>query len=220
MSLRGTPNLQSLQLWHANIWQLYPAIMNQAALPYKPRTSVGIALPRLDSPCFRIMPKRSIPIVTTLILDMKFSDGEELRKAAYMLSLFPSLQTLRIWCYNFLRSNKDNNVPGQWQLPAADTVVCLSNKSLKNVTLQEYCGTEAEVEFARFIVAGAKALTTMHIFHHAAANWSDDDINNHKDLICRGGKASTKARVNFHKSKNSEKSLRKAYSSVHRVPIV
>uniref|UniRef100_A0ACD5V0T7 Uncharacterized protein n=1 Tax=Avena sativa TaxID=4498 RepID=A0ACD5V0T7_AVESA len=61
MSLRGTPNLQSLQLWHANIWQLYPAIMNQAALPCKPTTSVGIALPRLDSPCFRIMPKRSIP---------------------------------------------------------------------------------------------------------------------------------------------------------------
>ena len=46
--------------------------------------------------------QRSIPIVTTLILDMKFSDNEELRKAAHMLSLFPNLRNLRIWVINLL----------------------------------------------------------------------------------------------------------------------
>jgi hypothetical protein len=62
ISFRGTPNLQSLQLWHADIWQLYPAIINQAAMPCKSRTSVGIALDTLDSPCFRIMPKVRTPL--------------------------------------------------------------------------------------------------------------------------------------------------------------
>jgi hypothetical protein len=119
-------------------------------------------------------------------------------------------------CYNFFRSNKDKKATGQCQLPE---IICLS-KHLKYVTLEEYCGTEMEVEFAMFILAGAKSLTNMQIFHHAAANWSDHDINNHKDLICRGGKASSKDQLSFRKSNNSEKSLRKAYSYVHRVPIV
>lgn len=33
ISFRGTPNLKSLQLWNADIWQLYPAIINQAVMP-------------------------------------------------------------------------------------------------------------------------------------------------------------------------------------------
>ena len=63
ISFRGTPNLQSLHLWRVNIWELYPLIINQAAMPCKPRTSVGIALPTLDSPFFRIMPKVRLSIV-------------------------------------------------------------------------------------------------------------------------------------------------------------
>jgi hypothetical protein len=120
-------------------------------------------------------------------------------------------------CYNFL-SNKDKNDSGQCQLPAADTLIYL-NKHLKDVTLEEYCGSEREVEFARFIVGGAKALTALQIVVHAA-NWSDKSINSHNDLICRGGKASSEAQVNFRKSKKGKNKLRNSYSTVQRVPIV
>jgi hypothetical protein len=95
---------------------------------------------------------------------------------------------------------------------------CL-NKHLKDVTLEEYCGSEREVEFARFIVGGAKALTALQIVVHAA-NWSDKSINSHNDLICRGGKASSEAQVNFRKSKKGKNKLRNSYSTVQRVPIV
>jgi hypothetical protein len=40
--------------------------------------------------------QRSISIVTTLELIIKFSDVEELTKASHMLSLFPSLQVLGV----------------------------------------------------------------------------------------------------------------------------
>jgi hypothetical protein len=63
MSFRGTPNLQSLELWLADIWRLYPAINNQADMPCK---SVGLALPTLDSPCFKVMPKVHITVVFLL----------------------------------------------------------------------------------------------------------------------------------------------------------
>jgi hypothetical protein len=87
------------------------------------------------------------------------------------------------------------------------------------VTFEEYCGSEGEVEFARFIMAGAKTLTTMQIVVHAA-NWRDESISSRRDLICRGGKGSTEAQVNFRKSKKGKNILRKRYDTVQRVPIV
>jgi hypothetical protein len=63
MSFRGTPNLQGLELWLADIWRLYPAINNQADMPCR---SVGLALPTLDSPCFKVMPKVHITVVFLL----------------------------------------------------------------------------------------------------------------------------------------------------------
>lgn len=215
ISLKGTPSLESLYLLHADVWRLYPAVIDEAA---KPPPSVVLQLPTLNSRFFKVMPKRSIPIVTTLVLNIKFSDSNELRNAAHILSLFPSLQTLHIWCFNFFVSDEDKNAAsgGQCQMPAAGTIACL-NKHLKNVILKEYCGSEWEVGFARFLVAGAKALTTVQISVHSSANWS---VSNHKDVICRGGKASPEAQFQFQKSENSEKSLRKFYTSVHRVPIV
>uniref|UniRef100_K3ZD84 F-box/LRR-repeat protein 15/At3g58940/PEG3-like LRR domain-containing protein n=1 Tax=Setaria italica TaxID=4555 RepID=K3ZD84_SETIT len=45
--------------------------------------------------------KLALPIVTVLVLHMKFGDGEELMKAARMLTLFPCLNFLQIWHYTF-----------------------------------------------------------------------------------------------------------------------
>jgi hypothetical protein len=42
----------------------------------------------------------SIPIITALTINMKFSDNEELRNATHMLSLFPFLKTLNILVIN------------------------------------------------------------------------------------------------------------------------
>jgi hypothetical protein len=54
ISFQGTPNLQRLVLWHADIWRLYPAILHEADVPCK---AVCLALPTLDSPSFKDMPK-------------------------------------------------------------------------------------------------------------------------------------------------------------------
>jgi hypothetical protein len=43
------------------------------------------------------MQKLALPIVTVLVLHMRFGDGEELTKAAHMLTLFPCLNSLQIW---------------------------------------------------------------------------------------------------------------------------
>ncbi|XP_044321868.1 uncharacterized protein [Triticum aestivum] len=134
-----------------------PDIFVKDALPPKVR-KVALTLPMLHSPNFVITPKRPVSIITTLILNMKFSDGEELRKAANMLGLFPCLQVLQIWCLAFEWTDK--HAFGQWQ-PAADTITCL-NERLKYVELHGYYGTTGEVQFAGFLMAGAKALRAMH----------------------------------------------------------
>jgi hypothetical protein len=92
---------------------------------------------------------------------MTFGGGEELKKAASMLSIFPSLQDLRIWC--FVDGWKNKSVFARWQ-PAADTIVCL-NKHLKYVQFHGFYGAIGELEFASFLMAGAKALTDMQIIH-------------------------------------------------------
>ncbi|KQK20619.1 hypothetical protein BRADI_1g55677v3 [Brachypodium distachyon] len=200
ISLKGTPSLESLYLLHADVWRLYPAVIDEAA---KPPPSVVLQLPTLNSRFFKVMPKRSIPIVTTLVLNIKFSDSNELRNAAHILSLFPSLQTLHIWVTTLSVSvYRTDDIRKMLELlPQSGTIACL-NKHLKNVILKEYCGSEWEVGFARFLVAGAKALTTVQISVHSSANWS---VSNHKDVICRGGKASPEAQFQFQKSENSEK---------------
>jgi hypothetical protein len=150
---------------------------------------------------------------------MKFSHGDEMSKAAGMLSLFPSLQHLRIWCLNF--GSKDN--PGAfggpcWQ-PAdqADTIVCL-REHLKHVKLLGYCSTRGEQQFAKFLMAGAKVLTDMQIVH--ATNWSYQSINDQRDLICSGGKASSKAQVNFKKNNSIEITRREVHNTVRQVRFI
>ncbi|CAM0943851.1 unnamed protein product [Alopecurus aequalis] len=212
LSFRDTPNLQNLVFFFVDVWRLYPAIITKPHLP----STVDLVLPPLDSPSFAIMPKRSISIVTALSLIIKFSDAEELSKASHMLSLFPSLQVLHIVCFSS-GSSQDEDVFGQWQ-PASATIMCL-NKHLKRVMFIEYYGTRGEMEFARFLIAGAKVLTSMKIFY--AANWSDEKIRSHKDLICMGGKASSEAQVNFEKvSHNVQDDLRKFRSGRHQLCIV
>ncbi|XBI88532.1 hypothetical protein VPH35_026496 [Triticum aestivum] len=152
---------------------------------------VALTLPMLDSHNFMLMSNKSISIITTLILNMKFSDGEELQKAANMLSLFPCLRELRVRCLAF--GWKDKNVFGQWQ-PAADTITCL-NKRLKYVVLHGYYGTVGEVQFASFLMAGAKALRAMRIMH--GSKLRDKRSNTMKYLILKSGKASSEAQVSF-----------------------
>ncbi|KAK1620295.1 hypothetical protein QYE76_025812 [Lolium multiflorum] len=190
ISFSGTPNLENIVLLYADIWRLCPDIIRRDALPSKVRT-IGLTLPMLDSPKFVIMPKRSVSIITTLVLNMNFSGGEELKKAANMLSLFPSLQDLRIWCLT--DGWKDKNAFGQWQ-PATETIMCL-NKNLKHVQFHGYYGTIGELEFASFLMAGAKALVDMQIIHGGVL--SDDRIKRLKDLICQDGKASLEAQLSF-----------------------
>jgi hypothetical protein len=151
---------------------------------------------------------------------MKFSHGDEMSKAAGMLSLFPSLQHLRIWCLNF--GSKDN--PGAfagpcWQPAAhqANTIICL-REHLKHVKLLGYCSTRGEQQFAKFLMAGAKVLTDMQIVH--ATNWSYQSINDQRDLICSGGKASSKAQVNFKKNNSIEITRREVHNTVRQVRFI
>lgn len=96
--------------------------------------------------------------------------------------------------------------------------MCL-NKHLKLVTFLEYSGTRGEMEFARFLMAEAKALSSMKILY--AANWSDERIRNQKDLIFMGAKASSDALVNFEKvSHNIQENLRKFHTGGHQLCIV
>ncbi|KAF7013672.1 unnamed protein product [Triticum aestivum] len=190
VSFSGTPNLESIVLLYADIWRLCPDIFVKDALPPKVR-KVALTLPMLHSPNFVITPKMSVSIITTLILNMKFSDGEELRKATNMLSLFPCLQVLQIWCLAFEWTDK--HAFGQWQ-PAADTIMCL-NEHLKYVELHGYYGTIGEVQFASFLMAGAKALRAMQILH--GSKLRDERINTMKSLILKGGKASSEAQLSF-----------------------
>lgn len=88
---------------------------------------------------------------------------------------------------------KDKYAFGQWQ-PAADTITCL-NKHLKYVELHGYYGTVGEVQFASFLMAGAKTLSAMRIMH--GSKLRDERINTMKDLILKGGKASSEAQVSF-----------------------
>ncbi|XBI88536.1 hypothetical protein VPH35_026500 [Triticum aestivum] len=96
VSFRGTPNLENIVLLYADIWRLWPDIIRDDKLPP------------------RVQKVKSISIITTLILNMKFSDGGELRKGYQHCLAFG-------W--------KDKHAFGQWQ-PAADTITCL-NKHLK-----------------------------------------------------------------------------------------
>ncbi|KAM0926865.1 hypothetical protein ACQ4PT_003041 [Festuca glaucescens] len=209
ISFRDTPNLEKLVFLFVDVWRLYPAIVTKPGLPSR----VDLVLPPLDSPSFAIMPKRSISIVTTLYLTIKFSDGEELRKASDMLSLFPALQVLQILCFSS-SSSEDGDIFGQWQ-PAADKIMCL-NKHLKRVVLVEYRGTKGEMEFVRFLMAGAKVLTSMQILY--SGNWSDKRISSQKDLICMGGKASSEAQVNFEKVSHTIQDNRRKVRC-HRHPL-
>ncbi|VAH48688.1 hypothetical protein VPH35_029778 [Triticum aestivum] len=215
ISFRDTPNIDNIVLLCVDVWRLYPNIMAEAGLPSKLPT-VHLTLPMLDSPSFAVMPRSSIPIVTTLILHMKFSDCDELSKAAGMLSLFPSLQDLRIWCLS--SGSKDKlDACGPWPPAVATTIICLHNH-LKHVRLLGYCGTRGEKQFARFLMAGAKALTGIQIIH--ATNWSHQSINNQRDFICSRGKGSSKAQVIFRRSKTIDKNRRKADSFIRQVPFV
>jgi hypothetical protein len=87
VSFRGTPNLKKIVFQYADIWRLCPGIISKEDLPSKVRT-IGLKLPMLDSPNFMtITPKRSVSIITRLVINMTFGGGEELKKAANMLSI-------------------------------------------------------------------------------------------------------------------------------------
>jgi hypothetical protein len=216
ISFRHTPNVHTILLGYVNVWRLYPNMINEAVLPSKLST-LHLTLPLLDPPRFEVMPQSSVPIVTILVLHIKFSDGEELNRAADMLSLFPSLKELRIWCLNF--DSKDKlDAFGSWLPPAAaNTIVCL-RKHLKHVRLLGYCGTTGEQQFARFLMARAKSLMDMKIFH--AMNWSCRHIKNMKKFICSQGKGSINAPINFMDRNNIDNTRREIESFMHQAVFI
>lgn len=73
-----------------------------------------------------------------------------------------------------------------------------------------YIGTKGEVEFARFLVAKAKLLEAMEVFH--LVDWSKKDIDLQRNRICTSGKVSSGAQIYFSKSNNDHhKSERATY---------
>ncbi|RLM75122.1 hypothetical protein C2845_PM15G26710 [Panicum miliaceum] len=106
-------------------------------------------------------------------------------------------------CLNFSSKDDDEEEDEfncwQQQPDEGETITCL-DRILEKVQMDGYSGTKGEVEFARFLMAKAKLLVTMKMFH--PVNWSKQDIDSQKNRICISGKASPAAQIYFTKSNN------------------
>jgi hypothetical protein len=82
-----------------------------------------------------------------------------------------------------------------------------------------YSGSNCEVEFARFLVAKAKFLATVKLFH--PIKWSKEDIDSQRNRICISGKASSAAQIYFTRTSNgSVFDKEKMDDYIKRVPLL
>jgi hypothetical protein len=86
------------------------------------------------------------------------------------------------------------------------------------VQFNGYYGTIGEQEFARFLMAGAKALTAMQIIHGIII--SDNRMKMLKDFICKDGKASQEAQLIFERRGHLANFREELESYVRKVYIV
>ncbi|CAL5067411.1 unnamed protein product [Urochloa decumbens] len=210
-SVRETPNLESVTFEYVDLWWI-PALT--VGVGGKVR-ELGLKLPVVDSPSRNIVPNKSpLPFITSLDFGMEFTARGQMNKAVQMLSLFPCLRRLEIGCFNFGAMNKHGF--GEWD-PVAETVICLK-KHLQHVLFKGFCGTVGEVEFARYLIARAKLLTSMEINH--SVEWSLDEISRQKDLICDRGKASLFAQLYFTRNMISHDTRRKKAAFLNSVAMI
>lgn len=104
---------------------------------------------------------------------------------------------------------------GDWESTLETTI--LPKKHLRHIIFNGYCGTIGEVEFARYLMCKAESLTSMEINH--VVDWSLEDINYQKDLICSRSKASSLGCLCFTRSKDSDTIRRKIAEFLHSVAL-
>ncbi|KAL6870567.1 hypothetical protein ACP4OV_014415 [Aristida adscensionis] len=204
LCVRDTPSLRALTLRGMDLWRL-PAM----AVDVPASADVCLMLPALGSPTL----DWPLPLIKSLILGMEFATGKELKEAARILALFPRLTCLQIWN---LGSSKYNDCYRGWP-PQGGKIACL-NRHLTHVLLRCFCATRGELEFASFLVAQAKCLTSMEMIH--SAHWSVKTIESQKHAICRRGIASPEAQFHYTQSNTVEAKRTRLATCMHMVPLI
>ncbi|XP_044952283.1 putative FBD-associated F-box protein At5g53640 [Hordeum vulgare subsp. vulgare] len=211
-SVSGTPAIKSIIFSYVNLWRIPTFIINVGNGRYP---KLGLKLPNIDSPSLdTFSSKVSLPYITSLVIGMKFMNGEELRKTIHILNLFKYLQHLEILCFYFGLNSEVGYV--DWEM-VSETAIC-QNKHLTHVQLRGYSATVGELDFARCLIVRAQSLRSMDISH--SVDLTPEDISRQTESICRLGKASPLAQLFFTRSADSGYKRRKEARFLDRVTML